>query len=246
MNNNIITRKSIDRIWDYEFLLFDADRTLLDFDKSEQMALKQVFEEYGIEFNDARHYKYSKINQDLWDQHELGLISRDRLIYKRFEDLFADENIEIDSVEVEERYQFLLSENAYSIDGALELIKDLSIKYAIYIVTNGVKETQMKRLVATGIEKYVRDIFISDVIGYQKPTKEYFDIVFHKISDFQKDKALIIGDSLSSDMKGGNNAGIDTCWYNPQMLPQNIDVDVTYEVDSLESLREKLLDEKTI
>jgi len=233
-------------MWDYDILLFDADRTLLDFDKSELMALKQVFEEYGIEFNDARHYKYSKINQDLWDQHELGLISRDRLIYKRFEDFFMYENLKIDSVEVEERYQFLLSENAFSIDGAQELIKDLSMKYSVYIVTNGVKETQMKRLVATGIEKYVKDIFISDEIGFQKPSKEYFDIVFHRIHNFKKRRTIIIGDSLTSDIKGGNNAGLDTCWYNPRKLPKNVDVDITFEIDNLETLRQKLLNTKDI
>ena len=244
MDNNMISKKSSDKKWDYEILLFDADRTLLDFDKSEFMALKQVFQEYKIEFNDVRHCKYAKINQELWAQHELGLISRDRLIYKRFEDFLENENIKIDSVEIEERYQFLLSENAYIFDGVLELIKDLSSKYDVYIVTNGVKDTQIKRLVATGIKKYVKDIFISDVIGYQKPSKEYFDIVFNKISNFQKNKAIIIGDSLTSDIKGGNNAGIDTCWYNPQRLPQNVDVDVTFEIDSLEILREKLLDEK--
>jgi len=244
MDNNISSKKSLNGKWDYDILLFDADRTLLDFDKSEFMALKQVFQEYKIEFNDARHCKYAKINQTLWDQHELGLISRDRLIYKRFEDFLESENINIDSIEIEERYQFLLSENAYIFDGVLELIKDLSLKYDVYIVTNGVKDTQIKRLAATGIEKYVKDIFISDVIGYQKPSKEYFDIVFSKISNFQKTKALIIGDSLTSDIKGGNNAGIDTCWYNPQRLPQNVDVDVTFEIDSLEILREKLLDVK--
>jgi len=238
--------KLIDRMWDYDILLFDADRTLLDFDKSEFMALKQVFHEYGIEFNDARHNKYSKINHDLWDQHELGLISRDRLIYKRFEDFFMQESMKINSVEIEERYQFLLSENAYLIDGALELIKDLSEKYEVYIVTNGVNETQMKRLVATGIVKYVGDIFISDEIGYQKPTKEYFDIVFSRIPNFEKKKTIIIGDSLTSDIKGGNNAGVDTCWYNPQKLPQDVDVDVTFEIDSLELLRQNLLDAKTM
>ena len=238
--------KLIDRMWDYDILLFDADRTLLDFDQSEFMALKQVFGEYGIEFNDARHCKYSRINQGLWDQHELGLISRDRLIYKRFEDFFLQENMKIDSVEIEERYQFLLSENAYLIDGALELIKDLSEKYDIYIVTNGVNETQMKRLVATEIEKYVKDIFISDEIGYQKPSKEFFDIVFSRIHNFNKSRAIIIGDSLTSDIKGGNNAGVDTCWYNPLKLPQNIDVDITFEIDSLELLRQNLLVGKII
>ena len=236
--------KLIDRMWDYDILLFDADRTLLDFDQSEFMALKQVFGEYGIEFNDARHSKYSKINQGLWDQHELGLISRDRLIYKRFEDFFLQENMKIDSVEIEERYQFLLSENAYLIEGALELIKDVSEKYDVYIVTNGVNETQMKRLVATGIEKYVKDIFISDEIGYQKPSKEFFDIVFSRIHNFNKSRAIIIGDSLTSDIKGGNNAGVDTCWYNPLKLPQNVDVDVTFEIDSLEILRQNLLNTK--
>ena len=246
MNDQNIKFKATDRSWNYDILLFDADRTLLDFDKSELVALQKVFEEYGIEFNEELVCKYTKINHHLWDQHELGLISRERLIYKRFEDLFVQENLKIDSVEFEDRYQFLLSEQAFLIDGALELIKDISKYYGVYIVTNGVKDTQMKRLVSTGIAKYVKDIFISDEIGYQKPSKEYFNIVSSRIYNFDKRRTIIIGDSLTSDIKGGNNAGVDTCWYNPLKLTQNVDVFVTFEIDSLETLREKLLDGNTI
>ena len=241
MDNQDKKMKETDRNWDYDILLFDADRTLLDFDKSELVALQQVFEEYKIEFDEKLHCTYNKINHHLWDRHELGLISREKLIYKRFEDLFVQENLKIDSVEFEDLYQFLLSEQAYLIDGAFELIKDLSEKYSIYVVTNGVRDTQMKRLVSTGISKYVKDIFISDEIGYQKPSKEYFDIVFSRIHNFEKRRTIIIGDSLTSDIQGGNNAGVDTCWYNPQKLPQNVEVDVTFEINCLETIREKLL-----
>ena len=246
MNNQNSSKNKTDKSWDYDFLLFDADRTLLDFDKSELVALQQVFEEYGKEFNEKLHCTYTKINHYLWDQHELGLISREKLIYKRFDDLFVQEKIKIDSVEFEDRYQFLLSEQAYLIEGALELIKNLSIKYSVYIVTNGVKDTQMKRLVSTGIAKYVKDIFISDEIGYQKPSKEYFNIVSSRIYNFDKRRTIIIGDSLTSDIKGGNNAGVDTCWYNPKKHPQDVDAEVTFEINSLETLRYKLLDSKTI
>lgn len=242
MESKMIGKNVADSSWDYDILLFDADRTLLDFDKSEWMALKQVFSEYGVLFNEEVHCDYVIINHKLWDQHELGLISRERLIYKRFEDLFAKKRIEINVVEFEDRYQFLLSEKAYIIDGALELVRDLSGKYEIYIVTNGVTETQMKRLVSTGIAEYVRDIFISGEIGYQKPSKEYFENVFERMDPFQKDRAIIIGDSLTSDIKGGNNAGIDTCWYNPNKLQRVKGVEVTFEIDNLEMLRQKLLD----
>lgn len=241
MESKMMGKNVADSSWDYDILLFDADRTLLDFDKSERMALEQVFREYGLTFDEEIYCNYIEINHKLWSQHELGLISRERLIYKRFEDLFAQKKIEINVVEFEDRYQFLLSENAYIIDGALELVRDLSEKYEVYIVTNGVTDTQMKRLVSTGIADYVRDIFISGEIGYQKPSKEYFEIVFDRIDQFQKDKAIIIGDSLSSDIKGGNNARIDTCWYNPNKLQRTKGVEVTFEIDNLEILREKLL-----
>lgn len=228
-------------LWNYDILLFDADRTLLDFDKSEFMALRQTFEEFGIVLDERLHHRYSEINHYYWFQHELGMISRERLIYERFESLFKQEEIAIDYIEFEDRYQHLLSENAYLIDGALEIIQDLSMKKDIYIVTNGVKDTQMKRLVATGLSDYVKDIFISGEIGYQKPAKEYFDVVFSRINNFKKERAIIIGDSLTSDIKGGNNAGLDTCWYNPERLPLAEDVNVTYEIESLEILRKYLI-----
>lgn len=240
-NNVLDNCKSVMASWDYDILLFDADRTLLDFDKSEYIALRQTFEEYGIEMSDSLHYKYAEINHSYWFQHELGLISRERLIYERFESLFMQEEMDINYIEFEDRYQYLLSESAYLIEGALEVIQDLSMKKDIYIVTNGVRDTQMKRLVSTGLAELVKDIFISEEIGYQKPAKEYFDVVFKRIENFKKESAIIIGDSLTSDIKGGNNAGIDTCWYNPARHPKTAEVNVTHEIDCLESLREVLI-----
>lgn len=223
--------------WKYDVLLFDADRTLLDFNKSEYMALYKVCQEYNIPLDERRHHRYSQINQSMWDMHELGLISRDRLIYKRFEVFFEEENIQVDPIAFEDRYQYLLSEEAYVIDGAFELIRDLSESYDIYIVTNGVKETQMKRLISSGLDKFLKGIFISGEIGYQKPSLEFFQVVFSKINNLEKDKTIIIGDSLTSDIKGGNNAGIDTCWYNPERLKINKDVNVTFEIHDLQTLR---------
>lgn len=229
----------------YKTILFDADRTLLDFDKSQYEALKRTYELFGVKYQERYNDEFVKVNNRLWEMHEKNLIKREVLIYERFNELLKQQKLELDYIKFEDEYQELLSSGAYLIKGAFEVVENLSKKHDIYIVTNGVHNTQTKRLKATGILKYIKDVFISEDIGVPKPAKEYFDRVFNKIfisskadKDITQDinSTIIIGDSLTSDIRGGNNANIDTCWYNPKHAVNNQGVNITYEITALEDL----------
>ena len=220
----------------FDILLFDADDTIFDFQACEKEALKLAFDRYNLELNQEIVDIYHRINQELWKKYELGLISRDTVIYSRFALLFQELGIDDDGIAFEDEYQKLLGKQHFFIDRAEEVVKKLSGHYDLYVVTNGVTETQYSRLRASGIDRYMKKIFVSEETGYQKPMKEYFDYCFARIENFNKDRTLIIGDSLSSDIKGGNNAGIAACWYNPKKLENVTDCIADYEISRLTEL----------
>lgn len=220
----------------YKNLLFDADGTLLDFKKSEEMALISVFKKYDISLNEDVKMLYDIINHDLWNRFELGEIDKKTVLYTRFVQLFHKLKIQVDGVQFEDDYQEALGQGAYLLEGALEVVQQLSKTYDVYIVTNGVSKTQYNRLNATGLSELVKGIFVSEDIGFQKPQKEYFDYVFHHILKFKKEQSIIIGDSLSSDILGGMQAGIDTCWYHNDHLKAPESYTITYEIKDLKSL----------
>jgi 2-haloacid dehalogenase len=220
----------------FQNILFDADNTLLDFKECEKEALRLTFKKYGYPLNQEIAETYEKINHSLWDQYEKGIIDRDTVIYSRFGRLFQAIGIADDGITFEDDYQELLGMQHFFIKDALEVITELSKKFSLYIVTNGVTATQIRRLRESGIDRYMKKIFVSEETGFQKPMKEYFDYCFSRIENFKPEEAIIIGDSLSSDIKGGNNAGITTCWYNPDRKINNTDVKVDYEIHSLKEL----------
>ena len=225
----------------YTTLLLDVDGTLLDFEMSQKMALEKAFEVHGYPLTEETKNIYNKINDKLWKQYERGEINRETVIYTRFGKLFQAIGIQDDGVAFEDDYQNLLGSGAYLLDGALELVEYLYGKYALYIITNGVTETQRRRLQDSGLDKYMKDIFISGELGVQKPKKEYFDLCLKRMPEtIKKEELLVIGDTLSSDILGGLNAGIDTCWYNPQKLPANPEIPATMEVHSFEELKNLL------
>lgn len=224
------------------FLLFDVDRTLLDFKKSEKLALKRSLEEFGFSYTEQIRARYEAINHYYWGEFEKGKIEKSKILTARFDDLFQEFGFLGDSIQFDRYYRNELSKIAELIDGADKLLIRLRQKgHQIYYVTNGTREVQWPRLRKSGLQDLADGIFISEEIGFQKPEKAYFEIVFSNIPDFKAEEAVIIGDSLTSDILGGVNMGIDTVWYNPDGEKNIYDYPITHEIAELNEL-ENLLD----
>lgn len=199
----------------YQFILLDADNTLLDFDKCEKVAFGATMEELGIPFSPILYETYSKINHTCWLELEQGKISRKELQSLRFSRFFASFSFDFNAKKAGESYIAHLSRQGHVLPGALEFLQSLHTKAKIYIVTNGIARVQHSRLQNHPILPYLQDIFISEELGASKPDPLFFERVAEKIPQFDPKKAIVIGDSLSSDILGANNAGIACIWYNP-------------------------------
>ena len=220
----------------YTILLFDADDTLFDFQKSEKIALEETLAAYGLGNNKEATNLYHAINKQLWMDFEEGKVSKTVLKVKRFTDLFKQLGMQGDGTACSELYVENLSKGNYLLPDALKLCQELSRECRLYLVTNGIAKVQHARFDASEVKPYFSDIFVSEESGYQKPQVEYFDYVFDRIPDFHKEQALLIGDSLSSDMQGGLNAGVDTCWFNPNHCENSKQLSCTYEIDDLKQI----------
>ena len=237
---NVFLERKISKLY-YKFLLFDLDHTLLDFDAGEDIALTQLLEEEGVE--DIQAYKdyYVPMNKLLWKDLELKKITKKELVNTRFAKLFAHFGIEKDGAYLAGRYQFFLSKQGQTFPGVEDLLKKLIRKgYELYGATNGITFIQTGRLEQSGIAPFFKEIFISEQLHTQKPDAAFYEKIGARIPNFDKDHALMIGDSLSADIQGGNNAGIDTIWYNPHHLENKTQAQPTYEVDSYQALLEIL------
>ncbi len=219
----------------YDTVLLDADDTLLDFHRSEREAVADTMREIGVEPTDEKILAYSGINSSLWRALERGEIEKSVLLYRRFT-LFSEylgllPNEDRDR-HMAENYMRSLSTKGYLLDGALALCRSLYGSARLYIVTNGVEFIQRGRYAVSGLSDYVDGVFISGVIGHEKPSLSYFTYVAEHIPDFRREKTLIVGDSLTSDMRGGVAFGLDTCWYNPRGLSPTEDLagKITYTV----------------
>lgn len=195
-------------------ILFDLDDTILDFRTAERRAIKTTFEEMGIDSSDDTLRRYSEINMSCWHKLEKGEMTRGEVLISRFEMLFAEMGVEQSACDAQHRYEQLLGGGHYFVPGAPELLEELDEKYDLYIISNGVAATQAKRIESAGIAKYFKDIFISELIGFNKPSREFFEVCFSRIPGFARPRALIVGDSLSADIRGGQNAQVATCWLN--------------------------------
>ncbi len=214
----------------YEILLFDADHTLFDFEKSEYIALKEALICLGLPSSDEHIKRYSDINCEFWRMLERGEIEKERLLLERFVVFCREYGFEKSAEALSDLYIEKLSSQAELFDGALELVEAASKKYRLFIITNGLKTTQDGRLAISPITKYFEKIFISEVIGAEKPSREFFDSVACSIDGYDPEKALVIGDSLTSDIKGAIGAGLDCIWYNPKRKSAPCGWDITYDV----------------
>lgn len=214
-------------------VLFDLDDTLFDFHKAEKIALTKTLVHFGINPTEETLALYSTINAAHWKRLELGEISREEVKVGRYRELFKTIGVECDPVKATAYYESMLAIGHYFMPGAPELLEELYRKYRLYIVSNGTAKVQEGRIGSSGIAKYMDGIFVSQILGANKPDKQFFDICFAEIPDFSLSETVIIGDSLSSDIKGGINAGITTVWFNPKGIENDNDIKPDYTIKEL-------------
>ena len=224
----------------YKKLLLDVDGTLLDFDASAEKSLEILFTQRDYPFDENVFPLYTQINNGLWERYERGEMPRERVLVDRFTILFEKLGIDEAGSTFEHDFRDQLEKNPIWVKGAEDLLKYLQPKYDMYIVTNGVASTQRKRLGLTGLDRYVDDVFISELIGAQKPQKAFFDHCLAHIGPCELSEVLLIGDSLSADILGANQAGITACWYNPHGKPLAGPAEPDMEIRSLDELRDIL------
>lgn len=238
------TNKKIDKIKatnHYEYILLDIDDTLLDFQANERESFINVLKDYG--YKNAEDYLpvYKQINDRLWKEYEQGIIEKPEVLNTRFSKTMKEFGIEVNGKEWESKYRSYLNEGAQMIEDAEEICQWLKSKYRLFIISNGVAQTQRKRLKASGLDKYFEQVFVSEEVGAQKPSKEFFSYVENHIPGFDKSRALIVGDSYSSDIQGGLQYGIDTCWFiRGDIKEQESGEKSTYRISGLKQLKDIL------
>ena len=219
-----------------EFLLLDLDDTILDFHKAERIAIAKTIRDFGVEPTEAVVTRYHIINKWHWEQLELGTMTREEILVGRFDVLFRELGREVDAVAVARTYEKNLSTGHYFLPGAEEAVDALHKKYRLFLTSNGTASVQKGRMTSANLYRFFEKVFVSQEIGHNKPAKAYFDACFAQIPGFDPAKALIVGDSLSSDIRGGINAGIKTCWVNPAHLEAKPGVTPDYEIEALSQL----------
>lgn len=226
----------------YKYLLWDIDGTVLDFTAAESCAIKALFKKYNLgECTDEMVSIYSDINTKYWKKLERNEITKPEVLTGRFREFFDIYGIDTSITDsFNSDYQLALGDYIIYVDNAKDILLSQKGKYILCAVTNGTKRAQDKKLHTSGLDKIFDKIFISENVGYEKPNIEYFDFVFKSLDITDKKEVLIIGDSLTSDIKGGINAGIDTCWFNPLHKENNLNIPVSYEIDTLEGINDIL------
>ena len=219
-----------------EFLFLDLDDTILDFHKAERIALSKTIQSFGIEPTEEILARYHVINKWHWEQLELGKLTREQVLVKRFETLLLEQGIQADPVQVQASYEKNLSIGHYFMPGAEEAVEELSKKYRLFLASNGTASVQKGRMTSANLYRFFEQVYVSQEIGHNKPSKAYFDACFARIQDFDPTRAIIVGDSLTSDIRGGINAGIKTCWVNPAHDPGRPDIRPDYEIEALSQL----------
>lgn len=224
-------------------LFLDLDDTILDFHKAERIAIARTFESFGLEPTEAVLARYHVINRIHWERLERGEETRQQVLQNRFADLFDEMGVDADPAAIAKAYENNLGIGHYFLPGAAEAVQSLHRKYKLYLASNGTATVQDRRLESAGLKPYFAGIFISQRIGFDKPAKEFFEAAFATIPDFDPGEAMMVGDSLTSDILGGIHAGLKTCWVNPDHRPGSPAIVPDYEIESvtqLEALLETL------
>ncbi len=222
----------------YDLILLDLDGTILDYKASEPKALRKLFDELGIEFKDEYHKKYSEINGNYWKRLEKGEIDKEYLVKNRFKDFFKAIGME-NPVDENILYLNHLAVCDDIVNGSIDLLEAISGKIVLVAATNGIKHVQHSRLKTTGFDKYFDDVVTSEEVGYEKPSKQFFDFCMAKHPDIKKERILMVGDSINSDILGALNYNIDSCWFNPKS--KQTELSPTYTINKLSELIDIIL-----
>ena len=226
-----------------KYLFLDLDDTILDFKKAEAIAIRKLMAAYGLEPTDALAARYSEVNDRHWKALERGEMTRDQVVVGRFAAFFGGEGIEVDAREVAKTYELFLSQGHFFLPGAEEAVKEkLYGKYKLYLASNGTAAVQKGRMTSADLYPYFEESFVSQELGHNKPSRAYFDAAFARIPGFDPAECLMVGDSLTSDILGGKNAGLRTVWVNPNHKTAPEDLKPDYEIELLADLP-KLLEE---
>ena len=223
-----------------EFLFLDLDDTILDFHKAERIALSKTIRDFGVEPTQEVLHRYHLINKWHWEQLELGNMTRQQILTGRFEKLFAELDVQADPVEVQASYEKNLAIGHYFLPGAEEAVDQLSRKYRLFLVSNGTASVQKGRMTSANLYRFFEKVFVSQELGANKPSKEFFRRACSYIPDFDPEKAMMVGDSLTSDILGGINAGMKTCWVNPEHKEAPAEIRPDYQIEALHQLESLL------
>lgn len=226
-----------------KILLWDIDGTILNFEKAEEAAIRKGFEENNLGVcTDQMLADYKQINKGYWEALERGEMTKEQILIGRFVEFFTKYNLDTSKADIFNKgYQVDLGDTICFNDDAYDLLVQLNKKYKQYAVTNGTAVAQHRKIDRSGIGEILEKCFISEEVGYEKPSEKFFEAVFEEIKKNEavtvnRDEILIIGDSLTSDIKGGNNCGIKTCWYNPNHAGNESELRIDYEIDNLQRL----------
>lgn len=219
-------------------ILWDIDGTLLNFAEAEKAAIRTCFGMFGLgECTDEMLADYSEINRNYWKRLERGEISKKEVLEGRFREFFAKYNLDVSAAEkFNTQYQVSLGDTVVFYPNGLEVVQALKGKIPQYAVTNGTKIAQDKKLKNSDLIHILDGVFISEVVGVEKPGAGFFEKVFETIGEYDKSEVMIIGDSLTSDIQGGNNVDIVTCWFNPGGKKEETDLRIDYEIRNLDEV----------
>ena len=220
----------------YQWLLFDADGTLFDFEKTAEEALHRTFQDFGEDYDPAFFKLYRSIDKRLWEALEQGTLTRDRLHAQRFEELLARLGVERDAKTIADQYLGHVGEGTHLIEGAADVVAFLAERARLALITNGFAHVQRPRFARAPIARHFEWIVISDEVGVAKPNPGIFDEALRKMGSPDREDVLLIGDSLSADIRGGLDYGIDVCWFNPFACDAPANMKITYVIRELAEL----------